>query len=60
MNEHWWQMSEKLQKLIFGFGRVCDRKLRVNVNKARLFRLSSGERQVTCSVSLNGENLEEM
>ena len=53
--------SEKLQKLVTEFGKVCERrKLRVNVNKSKAIRFSRVEGQVDWGVSLNGKKLEEV
>ena len=53
--------SEKLNRLVSEFGRVCERrKFRVNVGKSKVMRCSrygNGERM---HVILNGEPLEEV
>lgn len=50
-----------LQKLVSMFGKVCERrKMRVNVNKSLEMSCNTGVRQGGWSVSLNGENLEEV
>lgn len=54
-------LKGKLQELVSEFVRMFERrKLRVNVNRSKVIRFSSGNRQVSWSMSLNGRYLEEV
>ena len=49
---------EKLCRLVSEFGRVCERKLRVNVGKSKVMRCSRYGNGDRMHVILNGEPLE--
>ena len=52
--------EEKLCRLVSEFGRVCERKLRVNVGKSKVMRCSMYGNEDQMHVILNGELLEEV
>ena len=52
--------EDKLCRLVSEFGRVCERKLRVNVGKSKMMRCSRYGNGDRMHVILNGEPLEEV
>ena len=52
--------EEKLCRLVSEFGRVCERKLRVNVGKSKVMRCTRYGNGDQMYVILNGEPLEEV
>lgn len=55
----WAYSSEKVQKQVSEFGKVCKRgKLKINVNESKVIRFSTQKRQNMCGISLNEETVE--
>ena len=52
--------ERNLCQLVTEFGRVCERKLRVNVGKSKVMRCTRNEDGARLNVMLNGEALEEV
>ena len=52
--------EEKLCRLVSEFGRVCERKLRMNVGRSKAMRCSRYGNGGRMHVILNGEPLEEV
>ena len=53
-------LEEKLCRLVSEFGRVCEKRLRVNVGKSKVMKCSRYLNEGRMHVILNGEPLEEM
>ena len=54
----WWHSERKLCQLVTEFGRVCERKLQVNVGNSKVMRCTRNEDGARLNVMLNGEALE--